>query len=390
MSEFIPLSVPVLGGNESAYIQEAIDSGWVSSSGPFVDRFEKALATYVGTPQAVACTNGTAALHTALLIAGVEPGDEVIVPTITFIAPINAVHYVGAHPVFMDADDYYNMDIGKTIEFIENHTRQGPKGVINVATGRRIAAVLPVHVFGNAVDLEPLLPVCRERLIPIVEDATEALGTVYSTGSLAGRHAGTIGDIGCYSFNGNKIITTGGGGMLVSPKIEHTTRARYLTTQAKDDAVRYVHHEVGFNYRLTNLQAALGVAQLERLPEFLAVKRRNYQWYQTQLAEISGLRIADTPPYANSNHWMYALQIDDRRFGVDREVIMAQFKHRGIEARPVWYPNHLQRPYVGCQSYRIELAESLHRISLNIPCSSDLQEAAMKSVKAALLAAGRY
>ncbi len=374
MSEAIPLSVPVIKGNEWKYVKECLDTGWVSSVGAYVERFEREFCAYTGARHAVACVNGTAALQVALRIIGVLAGDEVIVPTLTFIAPVNAVCYLGAQPIFMDCDDYYNLDVAKTLDFIERETRFVGGHTINQKTGRRIAALIPVYVFGNAVALDALTPLCQERNIRIVEDATESLGTWYTAGAFAGKHAGTLGDIGCFSFNGNKIITTGGGGMIVTDNPDHAEKARYLTTQAKDDGIRYIHHEVGYNYRLTNLQAAVGVAQLERLPEYVETKRSNYQAYKRHIDLIPGLHIAEIPVYAANNCWMYALQIDRARYGMDREELMQSLGAQSIQSRPVWQLNHLQRPYRDCQRYRIEKAPELLARTLNIPCSVDLSD----------------
>ncbi len=371
----IPLSVPNLHGNEWRYVKECLDSGWVSSAGPFVDRFEREFAAYTGASYAVACVNGTAALQTALRIAGVEAGDEVIVPTLTFIATVNAVHYLGAVPVFMDSDEYYNLDAAKVLDFFDRNTDCRDGVCVNIHTGRRIAAVVPVHVFGNAARLEPLIAPCHARGIAIVEDAAESLGTRYSSGALAGRHTGTIGDLGCFSFNGNKIITTGGGGMIVTDNTEHARRARYLTTQAKDDELRYVHGDVGYNFRLTNLQAALGVAQLEQLTEFIEIKKRGYRIYSDIIAGISGLKLAEVPPYADNNHWMYALRVETSRYGRDRDTLIADLGRAGVQTRPVWHLNHLQSPYVGCEHYAISNALVQLAVTVNLPCSTTLSPA---------------
>lgn len=384
MSEVIPLSVPVLKGNEWQYVKDCLDTGWVSSVGSYVERFEREFCAYAGARHAVACVNGTAALQVALRIVGVRPGDEVIVPTLTFIAPVNAVRYLDAQPIFMDCDDYYNLDAAKTRDFIERETRYIGGHTVNRQTGRRIAALVPVHVFGNAVALGALIPLCQEHNIRIVEDASESLGTWYAADAFAGKHAGTLGDIGCFSFNGNKIITTGGGGMIVTDAPAYAEKAQYLTTQAKDDGIRYIHHEVGYNYRLTNLQAAVGVAQLERLSEYVEIKRSNYQSYKRHIDLIPGLHIAEIPAYATNNCWMYALQIDRARYGKDREELMQALGEQGIQSRPVWQLNHLQRPYLDCQRYRIEKAPELVERTLNIPCSVDLTESQLLRVIEAL------
>jgi aminotransferase in exopolysaccharide biosynthesis len=357
-----------LRGNEWTYVKECLDTGWVSSAGKFVDRFETEMARYTGAKFAIACASGTAALHVALQLAGVRAGDEVLTPTVTFIASVNVVRYLGAEPVFLDCDDFYNLDPDSTAQFIREQTVFRDGASFNKQTGRRIAALLPVHVFGNAACLDGLLPLCRERGIKMVEDAAESLGTRYRDG----RHTGTLGEIGCLSFNGNKIITTGGGGMILTDDDVLATRAKYLTTQAKDDEVRFVHHYVGYNYRLTNVAAALGVAQLEQLPEYLRIKKQNYQRYQARVDAVPGLRLAETPPYAGNNHWMYAMRIDAAAYGLDREATMAMLARQGIQTRPLWHLNHLQRPYQTCQHFRIERAPRLWETTLNLPCSVNL------------------
>jgi dTDP-4-amino-4,6-dideoxygalactose transaminase len=264
------------------------------------------------------------------------------------------------------------MDIEKTIEFIKAETVFRDGYTFNKRTNKRISALVPVHVFGNAVRLHTRIDFFKERNIRIVEDATESLGTVYKEGIIAGRHSGTIGDIGCYSFNGNKIITTGGGGMIVTNETRYAERARYLTTQAKDDEIRYIHNDIGYNFRLTNVQAALGVAQMERLPEYLEAKRASYTAYKREIDQIAGLHLADVPSYANNNYWMYALQIDAAVYGKDRESLMGYLQEKRIQTRPVWYLNHLQKPYRKCQNYEINMAPRLLARTLNIPCSVNL------------------
>jgi len=376
----IPLSVPEIRGNEWAYIKECLDTGWVSSTGKFVDRFEQEMARYTRAKHAVACASGTAALHTALMLAGVRPGDEVVVPTLTFIASINVVRYVGAEPVFVDCDEYYNIDEEKTCEFLSRETTFSNNQTHNKRTGRRISAILPVHIVGNAVRLEPLLSACRERNIRVIEDAAESLGTVYSAGRLQGRHTGTIGELGCLSFNGNKTITTGGGGMVLTNDAALAARAKYLTTQAKDDEERFVHHEVGYNYRLTNVQAALGVAQLERLPEYLEVKKTHRREYLTGISEIRGLRLAPVPDYADNNCWLNVLELDASVYGEDRDQLMARLSKSGIQTRTLWHLNHVQRPYRECQAYRIERASELWARSLCLPSSVGLTRDQQKQV----------
>ena len=353
-------------------------SAWIRNGFPLpasmLKNSRRISGAFTGASHAVACVNGTAALQVALRIVGVLPGDEVIVPTLTFIATANSVKYLGAEPVFMDCDDYYNIDIEKTADFLRDETETRHGTTYNKRSGRRIAAIMPVHIFGNAVRMDELVAICRDRNIRVVEDATESLGTFYLNREQEKRHTGTVGDIGCFSFNGNKIITTGGGGMIITNVPEFAEKAKYLTTQAKDDEVRYVHNEIGYNFRLTNVQAAIGVAQLELLPEFLATKRKNFLMYKEKIEKINGLTLADSPPYARNNHWMYPLQIDKNVYGKDREELMEDLKVNGIQSRPVWHLTHLQLPYLYCRHYRIEKAFRMLDITLNIPCSSNLQE----------------
>ena len=365
----IPLSVPSIQGNEWKYVKECLDSEWVSSAGKYVDLFEQKIAECTGAKHTVACINGTSALQVSLQLVGVEPGDEVIVPTITFIAPINAIHYNGAEPIFMDADDYYNIDSEKTIEFINKETVFKDGFTYNKLTNSRVIAIIPVHVFGNAAWMDELIPLCEERNINVVEDASESLGSVYKEGNYKGKHTGTIGKLGCLSFNGNKIITTGGGGMILTDDEKLSDKARYLTTQAKDDPVRYIHHEIGYNFRLSNIQAALGVAQLEQLSGFLERKKEIFQQYQTALNDVDGLYIADVPDYANNNHWMNLLKINSEAYGEDWEALMHRLEINGIQTRPVWVLNHLQKPYRDCQSYKVEKASELVEKSLCLPSS---------------------
>jgi aminotransferase in exopolysaccharide biosynthesis len=368
----IPLSVPCIRGNAWSYVKECLDSEWVSSAGTYVSEFEQAFARYVGAKRAVACVNGTAALHVALRLAGVGADDLVLVPTVTFIAPVHAARYLGAEPVFMDCDEYYNIDVAKVASYLETQCDRRAGGVIERASGRRVAAVVPVHVFGNAVAMDDLAATCERFALPIVEDATEALGTRYTSGAFAGRHPGTIGLAGCCSFNGNKIITCGGGGMIVFDDDALADRAKYLTTQAKDDEVRFVHGDVGYNYRLTNLQAALGVSQMELLPQFLETKRAHYAAYRAELNAVPGLRVADVPPYAENNCWMIALQIDAAVYGRDRETVMADLARQDIQTRPLWFLNHLQPPYAKARAWEIARAPRMLERTLNIPCSVGL------------------
>lgn len=367
-AQTIPLSVPHIFGKEWRYVKRCIDTGWVSTAGQYVNELEKKIVDLTKAKYAVACSSGTVALQVALEIVGVKAGDEVIVPTVTFIAPVNAVRYCGAEPVFMDCDDHYNMDVDKTIDFLKTHTLQKNGKCVNKRTNKIISAIIPVHIFGNAADLYRLIPECKKRNIKVVEDATESLGTVYKTG----KHTGTLGDMGCYSFNGNKIITAGGGGMIVTNSPSYAYQAMYLTTQAKDDGLYYIHNSVGYNYRLNNLQAAMGVAQLECLRKILKRKAANFKLYEKEVNKIKGLRIPARPAYARNNNWMYPLCIDKKSYGRGRDELLALFKQESIEVRPLWQLNHLQKPYRTNETYQISQAVKLLENTINLPCSYGL------------------
>lgn len=379
MSDHIALHQPSISGNEWRYVKDCLDTGWVSSAGKYVDMFEEAISVYTGSPFAVSCMNGSAALQLSLKLVGVTQGDEVIVPTITFIASVNAIHHNSATPVFIDADNYCNLDVRKTIEFIRTETTFDGCHSINRKSGRRVAAIIPVHVFGNAVWLDELVPLCQERNIPVVEDAAESLGTRYSLGNYAGQHTGTVGDIGCLSFNGNKIITSGGGGMILTRNLEIAERARYLTTQAKDDSKEFRHDEAGFNYRLTNIQAALGLAQLENLSCFLEEKKTNFQKYTQLFKAVQNVEIGKVPDYAINNHWITWVSLQSR-YPKSLASLIESFSRQGIEVRPVWKPNHLQKPYLHSQRFNIDRAEDLVGSTLCLPSSAGLTDFELQRV----------
>jgi len=378
--KYIPLSVPSLRGNEWEYIKECLDTEWVSTAGKYAGLFEDKIAEYTGSRYAVATVNGTSALQISIQLAGVKSEDEVLVPTLTFIAPVHAILYQQAKPVFMDADRYFNLDVEKTIQFIQEDTEYINGVTRNKKTGRKIAAVIPVHIFGNAVWLDELVNLCEERNIAVIEDACEAVGTRYKSGTHSGRHAGTIGRFGCLSFNGNKIITTGGGGMILTGDPNLAEKANYLTTQAKDDPVRYIHNEIGYNYRLTNIQAAMGVAQLEQLPDLLASRKEIFTQYRDSVNMIPGLRMVEPPDYATNNHWISVVYIDPREFGSGREDLMFWLKTKGIETRPIWHLNHLQQHLKKYQAYQIEKAVELADHCLCLPSSSGMEESDLKRV----------
>ena len=361
---FIPNSVPHLAGKEWEYLKECLDTNWVSSVGSFVDRFERDMASYLNARHGIAVVTGTAALHAALLAAGVSQDDEVLVPSLTFIATANAIRYCGGWPVFMDADaKTWTMDTSKTAEFLARQCEPRRDGLVNRATGRRVKAMLPVHLYGHPADLDALLELASRYSVSLIEDSTESLGSRYK-----GRRVGVAGLAGCLSFNGNKIITTGGGGMVVTNDDQTARRLRALTTHSRADAAEWIHDAVGFNYRMTNLQAAIGVAQLEQLDGFVEGKRETARAYTEALAGLPGLEPCAEQPWALSNFWMYSVQLDPAIWGSAREVIDAAAK-AGIQCRPLFYPIHRQPPYRDCPAYRMEVTDRLHARGLSLPCS---------------------
>lgn len=374
--DFIPLAVPVIRGNEWKYVRECLDTGWVSSAGPFVERFEREVATYVGAQHAVATASGTAALHIALRIVGVEPGEEVIVSNLTFVASVNAIRYCQAHPVLIDAaPDTWQMDTTKLARFLAQECDTHREGCFNRRSGRRIRAVLPVHALGLACEIDRIRDLAAGSRLRVVEDAADAMGVRYR-----GRHVGTFGDVGAFSFNGNKIMTAGGGGMLVTDNPGHAEYARYLTTQAKDDPLEYIHNEVGYNYRLSNIQAALGLAQLEQLDGFIAAKRAIAQTYEEAFRGVRGITPMPTLPGTEPTYWLYTILLKPGVTLEARKAVVGALHAQGVGARPMWHTVHDLPPYQGCQAFEIEHSVRLYERGISLPCSvgirpEDLQRA---------------
>ena len=372
MASFSPLSVPNFQGNEKEYVNEAVVSEWVSTGGSKVGDFENAIAHYVGMPRAVACNSGSSGLHLAAMVAGLGKGDEVLVPTLTFIAAVNpTTRYVGAEPVFIGCDDSLCMDPAAAERFCAERCELQGERLIDKATGAHVKAIVVVHVFGNMADMPAFLALAEKYHLILIEDATEALGTHYTEGPLKGKFAGTIGDVGVYSFNGNKIITTGAGGMVVSNHPDWAEHAKHLSTQAKADELQFLHDEVGYNYRMTNLQAALGLAQLEELEGFIAHKHAMWQMYKDALDGKNGYRILDFDENGvRPNKWFYSLYLEDDRH--DRDSLIAALQKEKIQTRPVWALIHEQADYPGSQAYGLEKAEEYRKRIVNLPCSTNL------------------
>lgn len=378
MDRFIPLSIPNFEGNEKKYVNDALDQGWVSTGGAYITKLEQELAKFLHTDNVAACQSGTSALHLSLVEAGVKPGDVVLVPPLTFIAAVNPVRYQFATPVFIDCDDSFCMDPQKLRSFCEQECVWD--GTVLKHRERPVKAVVVVHVFGNMADMEAIMDLAERYHLKVIEDATEALGTKYTDGKLKGKYAGTIGHFGAFSFNGNKIITTGGGGAVTANDPAVVDHIRYLSTQAKNDPHYYIHDEIGYNYRMTNLQAALGVAQMEELPAFIRRKQENFERYQEAFA---GFELAELMPFrdgTDSNKWFYSLRIDRRRISASMREIITALEKKGIQTRAIWGLINVQRPYENEETYQLEKAPYYAERILNIPCSTQITEEEIRYV----------
>ncbi|MGE3549973.1 MAG: LegC family aminotransferase [Geobacter sp.] len=364
----VALHEPTFGGNEWRYVKECLDSGWVSSVGEFVDRFEEMLAEFTGVKRAIAVVNGTAALHICMKLAGVEQGDEVLMPALTFIATANAVSYCGAVPHFIDSEEQtLGVDPRKLNKYLDEIAEQRSDGCYNRLTGRRIKAIVPMHTFGHPVDLDPLVKVCQKFDITLIEDAAESLGSFYK-----GRHTGQCGLLSALSFNGNKTITTGGGGAILTNDEELGRLAKHITTTAKvPHRWEFNHDMVGYNYRMPNINAALGCAQLEQLPGFLKAKRDLAERYRQAFNNFSGISFFSEPANSQSNYWLNTLLLDEECAG-QRDALLEATNDLGIMTRPAWTLMNKLSMFSGCPKMDLSVAESLELRLINIPSSAML------------------
>ena len=364
----LPLFEPKIGGNEWKYVRECLDTNQVSSIGAYVNHFEQIVADYVGARFAVATVSGTSSLHIALLVAGVQSDDEVLVSTLTFVAPANAIRYIGAWPVFIDAEpDYWQMDPQKVVDFIELECKWRGGALYNKTSGRCVKAILPVHILGHPVDMQPILDVARKYGLAVVEDAAESLGSRQREIAV-----GNLGDIACFSFNGNKIITAGGGGMIVTDNEAWAQRARHLTTQAKCDPLEYIHDEIGYNYRMTNIHAAIAVAQMEQLDSFIEKKRQIAANYAEGLGQVEYLSLMPEAEYAFGTYWLYTILLNPLNLERDSRYLISGLNARGIQSRPLWLPVHRQPMYRDCAFYGMNCADHLNALAVQLPSSVDI------------------
>lgn len=356
----IYLSPPHMSGQELEFVNDAFSSNWIAPLGPHVDAFEKEMTDYVGVGYAAALSSGTAALHLAMRLLGVGSGDEVLCSTFTFSASVNPIVYEGGRPVLVDCDaTTWTMDPN----LLEDELRRLD------AAGRRPKAVVAVDLYGQCADYDTICALCERYGVPLVEDAAEALGSVYR-----GRRAGRFGRLGVLSFNGNKIITTSGGGMLLSDEKPLVAKARFLATQAREKAVHYEHREIGFNYRLSNVLAAIGRGQLRVLPERVAARRRNFRLYVEALGDLPGVSFMPEAPYGTANRWLTCVLIDPKLFGATREDVRLALERENIELRPLWKPMHMQPVFAGCRSVGGSVSAGLFADGLCLPSGSGLTD----------------
>lgn len=367
----IPLSVPNLSGNEWKYIKECLDTNWVSSVGSYVDKFEKSLAEFTGASFAVSTVNGSAALHISMLLAGVVQNDYVIIPNITFVASANTITYLKASPILIDVDiNTWQMDLALLEKYLQEKTELKNNSCYLKENSRRIKAIMPVHVLGNMCDMDKLVQIAQKFCLSIVEDATESLGSYYKR-----KHSGTFGLFGCVSFNGNKIITTGGGGMILTNDEKLAKKAKHITTQAKSDPFEYIHDDIGYNYRLVNILAAMGVAQMEQLPGFLARKKEYADRYNNELKDIPGFAPQKISDHVNPNNWLQTFKF------ANTSGLMKHLTQRGIQVRPFWVPMNKLSMFKG-EIYVTEnnISEAVYKTCVSLPCSTNLSNEEQSSV----------
>ncbi len=361
----ILLSGPNIAGNEWKYVKDCLDTGWVSSVGAYVSQFETMVAEFAGAKYGVATSSGTTALHVSMILEGIGQGDYVIVPNITFVASINSIKYTGADPILMDVDpDSWQMDLDLLEKFLTEECSAGEDGLVYTKNGRRVKAIMPVHVLGNICDMDHLLRLAEQFGLTIIEDSTEALGSYYK-----GKHAGSFGKFGCFSFNGNKIITCGGGGVIVTDDEELAKKAKHLTTQAKADSFEYLHDEVGYNYRLVNVSAAIGVAQMEQLPGFIERKHQIAKHYMDELGGLGDIEFQQVSADVNPNWWLFTF-----KSGKQREILAA-LNAKKMQSRPFWIPMNQLPMYQGELYYnQTDQSNEIYKVCLSIPCSSYLTD----------------
>ena len=377
--KFIALSLPNMAGNEWKYVKDCLDTGWISSVGSYVTQFEQMVADFAGVKYGVAAVNGTAALHISLLLSGVKQNDYVILPNLTFVASANSIKYLGAEPLLIDADpNLWQMDLDLLEEFLEKETEVREGHLVYTKNGRRIGAIMPVHILGNMCDMDRFLSIVKKYPLPVVEDATEALGTTYK-----GKGAGTFSPLACFSFNGNKIISTGGGGVIVTDDETLAKKAKHLTTTAKASPDEYYHDEVGYNYRLVNVLAAIGVAQMELLPSFIQRKKQCVQFYKKELSGVADIRFQQELPEVNPNGWLFTIQTEKQK------QLLDHLNANKILSRRFWMPMNKLPMYKECiYIQQKDNSDYIYNSCLSIPSSTNITDEELaivvREIKAAI------
>lgn len=372
----IYLHEPYLDKNDKSKLIKCLNTGWISTAGPLIDEFEKKISRYTGSKYVVACASGTSSLKIALRVLNFNINEEILVPSLTFIASVNSAIYNNLKPYFIDNDNTYTIDTKKLLFFLNNKTKiklfNKKKYLINSKTQRVIKAIMAVHTFGNACNLDQIYSICKKYNIHIIEDAAESLGTFYKEGKFKNKHTGTIGTLGCLSFNGNKIISTGSGGAILTNNFKFASKARYLINQAKDNKRLFIHNEIGYNYRLNNIQASLGITQLNKIKKILLYKKKIHFFYKNYFKKNKKLTISNTPDYANNNYWLNILEINKKINKHKLNKLIINLENQGIQTRPLWHPNHLQKPYKKYQREKLECIESIYLSRLCLPSSANL------------------
>ena len=380
MTKKIPLAIPNLFNEEKKSLMDTFSSTWISTAGEKVNKFEIKFKKLIGVRYAIACNSGTSALHIAIKLAGVKADDEVIVPSLTFAATVNAIIYNQARPIFFNSDKYLNIDIQDVKDFIENKTYFKNGRTINKKTGKKISAIIPVHMYGNASDIFRIKNLLSQRKIEIIEDAAESLGTKYLQSIYKSKNTGNIGSIGIFSFNANKIITSGSGGMIVTNKASLAKRAKLLTNQAKRNEFEYIHEEVGYNYRMNNLCASIGLSQMSKLSLFLDKKKKIFNFYKKEFSNNKLIKMIEGPIYAKNNYWMPLIKIDLKKTTITKKKLIHELQKKNIQIRGCWNPLHIQKPYKKFQSFNIKNLVYISQSIFCLPCSTQIRLKELKSV----------
>lgn len=368
----IPLAEPFFFGKEKKYLEDCVKTGWITTSGKYLNKFETEIKKITKAKYCCALINGSSSLQLAVKSLKPNPGDEILVPSITFVASVNSIKYNNCNPVFMDADEDYLIDLDKTFKFLEKNTFKKKGYTINKKTKKRILGIIIVHTFGNSVNLtKKRISMFKRYNIKIIEDAAESLGSYHKENKIS-KHTGIMGDIGCLSFNGNKIITSGGGGMIITNNKKYYNQVKYLSLQAKNDTINFIHNEIGYNFRMSNVHAAIGLAQVYNLKNILKKRKKIFEFYKKSFKLIPGIKLLNQTESSISNFWLNVIKIDKKKYGKTKNQLINHFLSKNIQVRSVWYPNHMQKPFLNNQSFQVNNSFKIFNKSLCLPSSHSL------------------